>query len=171
MQTKASHREIGARLFLRRHAKGVEVTRGGAQLELHKWQCPSEFQDKNKKKPEENAKMLLPEAVQKSKEFAKGWQANKDATRRNATNFSGETWPAFVVQTPQITLPRQPSDRATAARRRQDIHPHNTPPRPCLAPSLATPRLGNWRSNPRRKTHVGGTSLIGAHNEPLPSLS
>lgn len=65
MQTKASHRETGARLFLRRHAKGVEVTRGGAQLELHKWQCPSEFQDKNKKKPEENAKMLLPEAVQK----------------------------------------------------------------------------------------------------------
>lgn len=50
MQTKASHRETGARLFLTRHAKGVEVTlEGGAQLELHKWQCPSEFQDKTKK--------------------------------------------------------------------------------------------------------------------------
>lgn len=63
--------------------------------------------------------------------------------------------------------PRQCSEAAAALLKTST---HITPPAHVLPP-LATPRLANWRSNPRRKTHVGGTSLIGAHNEPLPSLS
>lgn len=34
MQTKASHRETGARLFLTRHAKGVEVTLEGGTARI-----------------------------------------------------------------------------------------------------------------------------------------
>lgn len=138
MQTKASRRETGARLFLRRHAKGVEVTRGGGHSSNYtNGNVHLSFRTKTTKK---NLKKMQKCCCQKRckktrKEFAKGWQANKDATRSDATNFSGETWPAFVVQTPQITLPRQPSDRDSAARRRQDIHPHNTA-RTCLAPRL-----------------------------------
>lgn len=80
MQTKASHRETGARLFLTRHAKGVGVTlEGGHSSNYTNGNVHLSF--RTKQKPEENAKMLLPEAVQKRKEFAKGWQTNKDATR------------------------------------------------------------------------------------------
>lgn len=119
-------------------------------------------------------KCLLPAAVQKKRKkkkqkFAKGWQENKDATQRDATRrISVTRW--FVVQTPQITLPR-------SRRRRRRFRPPK-PPRmqrktytQRTLPPAHVPRLAGagargggggrggcplWRSNPRRKTHVGG---------------
>lgn len=51
MQTKASHRETGARFFLRRHAKGVEVTlEGGHSSNYTNGNVHLSFRTKTKKK-------------------------------------------------------------------------------------------------------------------------
>lgn len=117
MQTKASHRETGARLFLRRHAKGVEVTlEGGHSSNYTNGNVHLSFRTKTKKNLKKMQNVVARSGAKKGKNSQKGGKQTK--TRRDATNFSGETWPAFVVQTLQITLARQSGDRDSAARQR-----------------------------------------------------
>lgn len=117
MQTKASHQETGARLFLRRHAKGVEVTlEGGHSSNYTNGNVHLSFRTKTKKNLKKMQNVVARSGAKKGKNSQKGGKQTK--TRRDATNFSGETWPAFVVQTLQITLARQSGDRDSAARQR-----------------------------------------------------
>lgn len=117
MQTKASHRETGARLFLRRHAKGVEVTlEGGHSSNYTNGNVHLSFRTKTKKNLKKMQNVVARSGAKKGKNSQKGGKQTK--TRRDATNFSVETWPAFVVQTLQITLARQSGDRDSAARQR-----------------------------------------------------
>lgn len=117
MQTKASHRETGARFFLRRHAKGVEVTlEGGHSSNYTNGNVHLSFRTKTKKNLKKMQNVVARSGAKKGKNSQKGGKQTK--TRRDATNFSVETWPAFVVQTLQITLARQSGDRDSAARQR-----------------------------------------------------
>lgn len=151
--------------------RGLRWLSRGAQLELHKWQCPSEFQDKNKKNLKKMQNVVARSGAKKGKNSQKGGKQTKtrrdEFQWRNVARVRGAN--AADNAGKAVRRPRQCSEAAVAALLKTSTH--IIPPAHVLPLPLATPRLANWRSNPRRKTHVGGTSLIGAHNEPLPSLS
>lgn len=146
MQTKASHRETGARFFLRRHAKGVEVTlEGGHSSNYTNGNVHLSFRTKTKKNLKKMQKCCCQKRCKKRKEFAKGWQTNKDATRRdefqwrNVARVRGAN--AADNAGKAVRRPRQCSEAAVAALLKTSTH--IIPPAHVLPVPLATPRLAN----------------------------